>query len=230
MTDHPREAEIKARVLEALRSKGRLPCDATIASEYPLGRSGVRCDLAILTDRFTGIEIKSDADSLRRLSRQLDSYRSYFDHVIVVLSSRHYLTVDPAVVSGCEVWELNRFGRIKGARRSFGRLTESRCARRALTDLMTAKERISFERGAMLAGAQGAPTCEECFSRSFRLRFGATSAALQRAASLRPIVAADVELLSRFRSRRDMGIYVRERSAARLAQWAEANVNSAEIG
>lgn len=59
-----------------------------IIEEKTMGKS--RADvLMVLEEELVGIEIKSDADTYSRLSRQVKDYDKYFDRNYVVVGSRH---------------------------------------------------------------------------------------------------------------------------------------------
>lgn len=59
-----------------------------IIEEKTMGKS--RADvLMVLEDELVGVEIKSDADTYSRLSRQVKDYDKYFDRNYVVAGSRH---------------------------------------------------------------------------------------------------------------------------------------------
>ena len=59
-----------------------------IIEEKTMGKS--RADvIMVLENEVVGIEIKSDADTYARLSRQVKDYDRYFDRNIVVVGSRH---------------------------------------------------------------------------------------------------------------------------------------------
>lgn len=63
-----------------------------IIEEKTTGRS--RADLVmVLPDSLYGIEIKSDADTYARLSRQIKDYDRYYDYNIVVVGSSHGLHI-----------------------------------------------------------------------------------------------------------------------------------------
>src|SRR5579859_5791300 len=83
------EVDIKASVLNELRSQGRIDRRTPIANEFCLGRTGVRVDLMLWSDELIGIEVKSELDSLRRLAGQLSAYTAYCDHTVLVVASRH---------------------------------------------------------------------------------------------------------------------------------------------
>ena len=63
-----------------------------ILEEKLIGRS--RADMLMVTeDALFGIEIKSDADSYSRLSRQIRDYNLYFDYNYVVVGTTHALHI-----------------------------------------------------------------------------------------------------------------------------------------
>ena len=63
-----------------------------ILEEKNIGRS--RADVVMVTDTaIFGIEIKSDADTYARLSRQIEDYDLYYDMNIIVVGSTHALHV-----------------------------------------------------------------------------------------------------------------------------------------
>lgn len=61
-----------------------------------MGRS--RADIVMVTeDSVFGIEIKSDADTYTRLSRQIRDYDRFFDYNYVVAGTRHALHIEEKV-------------------------------------------------------------------------------------------------------------------------------------
>lgn len=62
---------------------------ALIVDELPVCLQSVRADLAVVNGRFSGYEIKSDRDTLRRLERQQNAYSKVFDFATVVAASKH---------------------------------------------------------------------------------------------------------------------------------------------
>ena len=58
-----------------------------IFEESPISNS--RCDFFAVTDRLTGYEIKSDADSYERLARQIQDYDAFFDENYIVVGRTH---------------------------------------------------------------------------------------------------------------------------------------------
>jgi hypothetical protein len=83
------EMDLKCLYLERSRRLGLIDANSIIASEYSLGQTGRRVDLAILSNEFIGVEFKSKGDSLKRLKPQLDTYVRCFDRVVLVADERH---------------------------------------------------------------------------------------------------------------------------------------------
>jgi hypothetical protein len=101
------EKEIKKTVLNHLLKKSELNKDVTIINELTIDSFSRRVDLAVLTDKkIIAYEIKSDADSLYRLSGQLEKYRQYFDKIIVVTTPKHLVNILKLVSDNIEVWEV----------------------------------------------------------------------------------------------------------------------------
>ena len=61
----------------------------SLINELSIPRPASRIDVAMVNGRFSGFEIKSDADSLSRLSTQLPSYDAVFEEVTLVTTTRH---------------------------------------------------------------------------------------------------------------------------------------------
>ena len=60
--------------------------------------SKTRADMIMVTENgLVGIEIKSDADTYRRLARQIKDYDRYFDYNYVVVGSKHAAHVNEHV-------------------------------------------------------------------------------------------------------------------------------------
>lgn len=101
------EKEIKKTVLNYLLDKSELSKDVTVINELTIDSFSRRLDLAVLTKKkIVAYEIKSDADSLYRLSGQLEKYRQYFDKTIVVTTPKHLDNILNLVNGDIEVWEV----------------------------------------------------------------------------------------------------------------------------
>lgn len=60
-----------------------------VIDELGLCNGKFRADIAVLNGKFTGYEIKSDADTLRRLTRQVFGYSAIFNRVSVITTNKH---------------------------------------------------------------------------------------------------------------------------------------------
>lgn len=85
MNDHQiRAAFHRRRLLRHHRDPHTLVLD-----ELGLQHGKCRADIALVNGHLVGIEIKSDVDSLDRLSAQVVSYSAVFDRISLVLTHRH---------------------------------------------------------------------------------------------------------------------------------------------
>lgn len=66
-------------------------CDSAtlVLDELGLQHGKCRADIAVINGHLMGYEIKSDADSLRRLNDQINSYNAVFDHASAIVAARH---------------------------------------------------------------------------------------------------------------------------------------------
>jgi hypothetical protein len=106
------EVDLKCLYLERLRRLNLIDETSIIASEYSLGRTGRRADLAILNGEFIGIEFKSRHDSLKRLTQQLDAYVQCFDRVLLVADERHVENAQRLIPTPVELWSVNGGGEL----------------------------------------------------------------------------------------------------------------------
>ncbi len=85
MSDVLRDADIRDDLCDYLEMKfGK----TRFFDELTMGRS--RADIVVVTERgLVGAEIKSDADTYERLSRQVRDYDRFFDYNYVVVGSSH---------------------------------------------------------------------------------------------------------------------------------------------
>ncbi|MBZ0163030.1 MAG: sce7726 family protein [Notoacmeibacter sp.] len=105
------ESYLKCEFLNYLRLGDIINVRSSIASEYVLGNTGRRADLAVHNgSRFIGIEVKSRHDTLARLRDQLDVYTACFDDVMIVLDERHVEEGLEIASADVEVFEVNRKG------------------------------------------------------------------------------------------------------------------------
>lgn len=77
-----------------------------LIEELGLCQGSARIDLAVVGGQLHGYEIKSERDSLRRLSAQVDLYSKVFDRVTLVCSDRHVSRSLDLVPSWWEVLQI----------------------------------------------------------------------------------------------------------------------------
>lgn len=131
------EVQIKSLVLQKLLQQKKITADSLAFNELNLAGKVRRVDLAYITNKeMVAIEVKSERDSLARLSGQLSEYTKYFDRVIVVAATKFISSItlisDPAI----EIWEVHQ-GEIKIHRR--GKKLSS-IKKESYLDLMTKRE------------------------------------------------------------------------------------------
>ena len=76
---------LRSRILHAYGDEQ----DSVLIEELGLCRGQVRVDMAIVNGHIHGFEIKSDRDSLKRLSGQAEIYNKVFDRMTMVVGKRH---------------------------------------------------------------------------------------------------------------------------------------------
>lgn len=213
---HPTpEALAKAAVLNFLRASWRLADDAAIASELDLRSAARRADLVVTGPTLLGVEIKTAADSLKRLDQQSATFASAFPHSYVALASKHLkrgFTLVPKGVGIIElVQERNDLSAREVRRPGRHRLHEARTQLSLLP--VTALRSLVRESGkGKVAGAMRAELVEiaskisqatrvEFVARHLRERYGYSSDRFRAATQDRPIQAEDIRLLRVWTSR-----------------------------
>ncbi|MBV9503046.1 MAG: sce7726 family protein [Acidobacteriaceae bacterium] len=84
-----RDRDVRERLYRQVRAIYAQEPDTRFISELVLNRGAARIDLAVINGRLHGYEIKSDADTLDRLSTQIEAYDSVFDEITIVVGVRH---------------------------------------------------------------------------------------------------------------------------------------------
>ena len=82
------DAAIRRALVSALHAVHRTDSDTAILQELGLRCGRVRVDVAVVNGLLHGYEIKSDKDSLHRLSTQMSLYAKVLDQVTLVVGSR----------------------------------------------------------------------------------------------------------------------------------------------
>jgi hypothetical protein len=212
------EIDIKVEVLTWVRRACRGRNLPIVTSEFTLTGTGIRADLAILSNTFCGIEIKSAVDTLKRLPNQMKGYARYFDQTMLVVAEKHAQGVERIDLQSAEVW-------IHGGPREFERVRPGACnvvAGHTLLGLLTAEEERRATRS--LQCRHSAEVSDDCrrkeFESVFRRRYGATSKQFWNQVKGRPIGRADLNLLSRFYAERQRLEEARAAEDAKWSQWA----------
>lgn len=103
-----REHDIKTALIMRLHQKGMLN-DAVLINEMVVAKWSRRADLALANGTLQAFEIKSDYDSLKRLSGQLATFNSRFEKVTVVCAPKFTIEVLSQVPRETEVLEVSKF-------------------------------------------------------------------------------------------------------------------------
>lgn len=208
------ERAIKAKVLDALRRDHRGRRAPMIATEYCIGTTGVRADLALAyrtpTSELVGIEIKSALDTLRRLPHQIEAYSRIFDRVILVAATRHQETVRQYRLPNLEIWEIEKSGALTRVRTGSSPLHAP-----GLSTLLPQRDQLRYK-GLIAAGSQGE---RDAFFAAFEDRYGECSAEFWSRVQGRRISEADVAELSRFYPKRAREQQIADDYAEKLTSW-----------
>ena len=83
------DAEIRHALTGVFRREGVLRGRTVVVQELGLRRSDAIIDIAVVNGSLHGYEIKSDADTLRRLPRQVEVYGQVLDRATLVVGRQH---------------------------------------------------------------------------------------------------------------------------------------------
>jgi hypothetical protein len=83
------DSDIRPVLRSRLRLKHANDADTVIIEELGLCRGQVRVDVSVVNGLLHGYEIKSDRDSLRRLTAQTELYGKVLDRATMVVGYRH---------------------------------------------------------------------------------------------------------------------------------------------
>ncbi len=84
-----RDPEIRRALTSVFRKEGLLRGRTVVVQELGLRRSDAIIDVAVVNGSLHGYEIKSDADTLRRLARQVEVYGQILDRATLVVGRQH---------------------------------------------------------------------------------------------------------------------------------------------
>lgn len=81
-----KDIDIRNLLMHNLHTTSEL---SLIKCEMPVGYGDARVDIAVISDNINGIEIKSEADTLYRLSKQIEVYNRLFKKILLVTCENH---------------------------------------------------------------------------------------------------------------------------------------------
>ena len=149
---------IRSHLHRYIDSRHNNQVGTVVIDELGLCQGNARIDLAVVNGQLHGYEIKSDRDSLRRLSTQAALYGMVFDRVTLVCSERHStkaLEIVPDWWGILCIRNANRAPTFKSIRRS--RKNPQRNAR-ALAEFLWLEEAIALlAQHDSLRGMRGKP-------------------------------------------------------------------------
>lgn len=106
------EARLKAAVIDRLMSSSHVNDDAVLISEMTVANWSRRADLVLANGSLWAFEIKSEADSLSRLPGQLQTFRSHFEKLTLVVASRFENKVLNSLPEGAGLWVAESDGKL----------------------------------------------------------------------------------------------------------------------
>ncbi|MBI4558614.1 MAG: sce7726 family protein [Candidatus Hydrogenedentes bacterium] len=83
------DAQIREAFHRSKLRKYHHAANTLVVNELGLKHGRYRADIAVINGHFIGFEIKSDEDSLGRLTEQVQAYSDVFDRVTVVVGIKH---------------------------------------------------------------------------------------------------------------------------------------------
>lgn len=86
------ESQIKKSFLRSKLNSQQKRTNTLVLNELGLKHGKCRADIAVVNGRLTGYEIKSDVDSIKRLSKQILIYSSIFNRAYLILTDVHLET------------------------------------------------------------------------------------------------------------------------------------------
>lgn len=90
MAEKVLDKHIRESLHDYLRNDVAKAPGAVVIDELVLQGKDGRADVAVVNDSFHCYEIKSDADTLDRLKRQIRVYGKVFDYLSVVVTEKHF--------------------------------------------------------------------------------------------------------------------------------------------
>lgn len=82
------DADVRSIVLSELNEKYANNSDTRIVNELGIANGNSRIDIAVINGILHGYELKSESDSLKRLSRQASYYDKIFERMTLVIDKK----------------------------------------------------------------------------------------------------------------------------------------------
>lgn len=111
------EAEIRNALISHL-SASPVGAGAAFISEMFVNGFSRRADLVMANGKLAAFEIKSERDTLNRLTGQLSTYSDFFEQVTVVCAEKHLPNVEALTDKRVGIWSINANGQISVIRNS----------------------------------------------------------------------------------------------------------------
>ncbi|WP_460986235.1 sce7726 family protein [Sphingobium sp. TomTYG75] len=84
-----RDIDVRRAAYGRLLSHARRCPDTRVIDELGVGHGANRIDIAVINGHFRGMEIKSDADNIKRLPGQISAYGEVVDRASLIVAPRH---------------------------------------------------------------------------------------------------------------------------------------------
>ncbi|MBO9100014.1 MULTISPECIES: sce7726 family protein [unclassified Rhizobium] len=84
-----RDIDVRSAMLRRLRDSHADDASTRIVEEMGIWSGTVRVDIAVINGELSGVELKSDRDTLERLPSQAALYSRVFDRMTLVVGSKH---------------------------------------------------------------------------------------------------------------------------------------------
>lgn len=215
------EVDLKVEALAWVRRACRGRDLPVVTSEFSLNGTGIRADLAILSRTFCGIEIKSAADTLKRLPSQMEGYARYFDQTMLIIAAKHERGLRAMDLHRAEVWVHEK----SASFRQIGIGAFDAVPGHTLLGLLTAEEERRAERSFLQRQSAGQADDLDFyrteFEAAFRKRYRDTSDQFWSSVKGRPIRRDDLNLLSRYYADRKRHVEAVAAEEAKWSLWAQ---------
>ena len=130
------EDRVKAAIIDRLIDNAYVDADSVLISEMTVANWSRRADVVLANGRLWAFEVKSDVDSLSRLSGQIEVFSRYFEKLTIVVAERFESAALAMAPTGVGLWTVNAHGALR-------QRVPPRCSmlsRQAYMSLMTAAD------------------------------------------------------------------------------------------